>query len=244
MKHIWIEILLIMILLSGCSTAENEVNLYTDEPYRVYLTPSLHPMWPAFQACAAANPQAVYIFKERFYDQIGSADLIIRLGEPEELPAFAAILAEEEIVVVLNGENSVTTLSKRQIQNIFHGAIDSWEEVGGQGEIRVWALLEADEASQLFNKHILYPLRLTPYTRLAPDAEFLLQALQKDPNAIGYLPHAWVDENINTIDVGIKVPVLVLADEEPQGDLRQLVLCLQGEVGQKALSNFYLPIVE
>lgn len=229
--------------LTGCSDTEGEIIRQVNDPYRVYLTPSLQPIWPALQACAAANPQATYVFQERFYDQIESADLVFRLGEPEKLPAFAAPLAVEEIVVVLDKDNPVSSLSQRQMQNIFHGAIDTWDQVGGQGDIQVWALLDADESRQLFEKHILDPLRPTPYSRLAPAAEYVLQALQEDPKAIAYLPRAWVTDDLKVIELGIKVPVLALAGAEPQGDLRQLVICLQGEVGQKALAGLYTPLI-
>ena len=115
-----------------------------------------------------------------------------------------------------------------------------WSEIGGADrEIKVWALLKADETRRAIRQEVLQGGLVTPNAFLAPHPSAMLEAVSGDPDAIGYLPKAWSTAEISTIYLGIKMPVLVVADEDPQGAARQLVACLQGELGQIILEPFY-----
>ncbi len=241
-KRLLPVLFLLVLMVTACSSDQTEQATVVEDAIYIYVTPALRPFWPALQACAAEQPEATFVIQEHFYGQVKSSDLVIHLGEPAELPAFAVTLAEEKIVVVVNPQNKITSLSPRQVQNVFHSTIQSWADLGGQGEIQVWGLLDGDETRLHFDQLVLYPLRLTPKARLAPTAELLAQAVSQDPAGIGYLPGAWVGDQLKAIDLGISLPVLALADREPSGVLRDFLVCMQGEVGQSALPVGYSPL--
>lgn len=242
MKQVSTFFLIGILALSACGSPQPEAVVQTEGIYYVHITPALRPFWPAVQTCAAQQEDAVIVIQERFYDPADVADLTIHLGEPPELPAFSAPLAHETIVAVVNAQNPVSDLSPRQVQDIFHAAANSWADFGGKGAIQVWALLEGDETRQHFEHLVLQPLRLTPNTRLAPDEELLAQSVSEDPAAIGYLPGAWVNEQLKAIELGIQLPVLALANSEPPGVMRDLLVCIQGDTGQIALPESYSPL--
>lgn len=208
----------------------------------MHVTPALRPFWPVVQTCAAQQDETVFVIHERFYDTDFDANLFIHLGEPPELPVFSVPLAQETIVAVVHAQNPMNTFSSRQVQDIFHGAAQSWSDFGSEGTIQVWALLEGDETRQHFDRLVLQPVRLTPNALLAPDAELLAQSIAKDPAAIGYLPGAWANEQLKAIELGIQVPVLALTNSEPQGALRDLLVCMQSDFGQSALPENYSPL--
>jgi hypothetical protein len=52
---------------------------------------------------------------------------------------------------------------------------------------------------------------------------------------------AWADETVKSIDLGLQMPVIAVTAEEPSGAVRDLLACLQGPVGQQAISEHYIP---
>jgi hypothetical protein len=192
----------------------------------VALTPDVSPIRLAVSTCAAQDPGASFQIEESYVGQI-DADLFIRLGEPDPLPPFVAQIATEELLLIVNPTNQSASLHR-------------WSEIGGDDrDIQVWVPLKADETRGAFQQDVLQGGLVTPNALLAPHPSAMLEVVSVDVDAIGYLPKAWSTGEVATIYLGIKMPVLVVADEEPQGVARELVACLQGELGQSILEPFY-----
>lgn len=205
----------------------------------VALTPDVSPIRLAVSTCAAQNADAPIQIEESYAGQI-KADLLIRLGEPDNLPPFIAQIATEELLLIVHPANQSASLTLDQVADIFSGRMRRWSEIGGEDrDIQVWVPLKADETRQAFQQAVLQGGLVTPNAFLAPHPSAMLEAVSGDVDAIGYLPKAWSTGEVATIYLGIKVPVLVVADEEPQGAARELVACLQGELGQSILEPFY-----
>ena len=49
----------------------------------------------------------------------------------------------------------------------------------------------------------------------------------------------WITADINTFELGLRLPVLALADEELQGAALNLVSCLQAQIGQAVILDYY-----
>ena len=158
-------------------------------------------------------------------------DIYFRLCEPEQLPPFSAPLAWEEIVLITHPNADIGALNQTQLQALFSGS--------SGGDIQVWVPLQGDETRQAFESAILPNGLLTPFAKLAPDPAAMLAAVAADPDAIGYLPKAWLTDDINTFELGLRLPVLALADEELQGPALILVSCLQSETGQAVILEVY-----
>jgi len=205
----------------------------------VALTPDVSPIRLAVSTCAAQNPEASFQIEESYVGQI-DADLFIRLGEPDPLPPFVAQIATEELLLIVNPANQSASLTLDQVADIFSGRLRRWSEIGGEDrDIQVWVPLKADETRETFQQDVLQGGLVTPNAFLAPHPSAMLEAVSGDVDAIGYLPKAWSTGEVDTIYLGIKMPVLVVANEEPQGTARELVACLQGELGESILEPFY-----
>jgi hypothetical protein len=225
-------------LLAACSPFETATPLPVMQTIRIAITPALQPLSQALQACAAEQPEVILDVMETPAGSLMevNADLYFRLGEPPQLPAFAAPLGWEEIVVITHLSADSSAVNKPQLRLIFSGM--SAADTGADAQ--VWVPLEGDETRQAFELVLLPNGWVSPFAKLAPDPGAMLSAVVADRAAIGYLPNAWVTNEVRTFDLGIRLPVLVLADEEPQGPAFLLVSCLQGETGQALIMERYL----
>jgi phosphate transport system substrate-binding protein len=145
------------------------------------------------------------------------------------------------VLLIVHPANQSASLTLEQVADIFSGHMRRWSEIGGDDrDIQVWAPLQADETRQIFQQGVLQGGVVTPNAFLAPHPSAMLEAVSGNLDAIGYLPKAWSTGEVATIYLGIHMPVLVVADEEPQDAARELVACLQGELGQSILEPFYV----
>jgi len=89
--------------------------------------------------------------------------------------------------------------------------------------------------------------RFSSQAWLAPDAAAMLESIAQDPAAIGALPRAWLTKAVKPVEIDVEMrellsqPVLALAEEEPEGVVRDFLLCLQSPTGQAELAEYYLP---
>lgn len=235
------RLLALFLFLSACAPANPSTETPKPDFITVVLTPDVYPIRLAVETCASQTPDTPIFIKEGFPGQV-EGDLLIRLGEPDDEPAFIAQIAEEELALAVHPSNTSASLSIEQVKDIFSGRMRNWSEIGGNDtEIQVWALLTADEARGIFDQELLGGGRVTSNAFLAPHPSAMLEAISGSPNAIGYLPRAWSTGQVSIILLGIKAPVLVVAEQELQGAARELVACLQGELGQSSITPFYTP---
>ena len=225
---------LLLVLFAACSPFQATTPLPVLQTIKIAITPALRPLSPALQVCAAEQLEVILDVSETPSGTLmqTNADLYFRLGEPEQLPPFAAPLAWEEIVLIMHPTADVGALNQTQLQTLFSGS--------SGGTIQVWVPLAGDETRQAFEAASLPNGLLTPFAKLAPDPAAMLAAVAADPDAVGYLPKAWVTADINTLELGLRLPVLVMAEEEPQGPALNLVSCLQAETGQAVILDHYL----
>lgn len=229
--------LLVLLAAAACSRESQPPQVL-----RIGLTDDAAPVGEALLACAPQD-EDIPVRIERVAPTAAALDeydLLARLGAPEEETGFAALVAEEQIVLVLNPDNPLQSLTTSQAAEIFAGRVTAWSELGGEEqEISAWIGLEGGEARDLFGAEILRGGRVGGNTRLAGSVEQLLDAVAEDPGAVGVLPAALVDERVKAVEIGLNVPVLVLAAGEPEGAARQLVACLQSGAGRDFLDGQY-----
>lgn len=221
--------LLPVLALTACNAQPPVVT-----PLRIGLSPAAHPISEAVFACVP-NPDSLIVSIETRYPNIVDLkdfDIYIQLGEPEALPAFVAQIAWENVVVVTH-PSSELELDAGSAADLFGGR--------SQGDMALWVGPAGDEARQAFEESVAHGSPVVGSAHLAASPADLLAAIAADPQAAGILPLAWADDSVRTLNLNIQMPVLILAIEEPSGPERDLVACLQSEVGQAAISDRYTP---
>lgn len=227
------------LLLAGCTPTDVASPTSTPSVVVVNLTPAARPAASALNACDAALPGVQVEIEERFASQ-ANGDLLVRLGVPESPPDFLAQIAIDELAVVLHPENPAASLTSNEIRSLFSGQVTDWQVYSGtEDRVEVWVPLSVDETRLAFDHHLMQGVSIVSDAGLAPDPEMMQQVITANPSAIGYLPVSWQAPGLHTILLGIQLPVLVAAEQAPQGPAAELVACLQAEIGQQALASIY-----
>lgn len=233
------------VIMAACTSPEASSNPDEDAViYTIAITPAVTPLWPALQTCDLEVDGAYFFIEALFYPEaIGSeAVLVFRLGEPEILPGFSAPVAYEDLLLVTHKSNPSSDLTRQQLRSIFTGRVHDWSDLGWHDPIQVWMYYDGDDSRQLLEGNILGGIPITPNALLAPSPEQIIEVVADDPASISVIPAAFAANAIQTTNLDIQAPILALADEEPEGAVRELLVCLQGEVGQDALAEIYTPL--
>jgi hypothetical protein len=240
MKTIRVSILLMLgVLASACNPPAEAGPELT-----VVISPAAQPVSAAVAACMPNTENLSVSLDVRYSDFVAldEVDFFIQLGEPAVMPEFSAQISWEKVVVILHADNELD-LSRAQLADLFSGRARDWAELGGEaGAVSLWVGPESDEARQAFEAGVLGESPVTGAAKLATNPEDVLAGVAADPAAAGLLAAAWADGAMRVIESGVELPVLALAAEEPSGAARELLACLQGEVGQAALAELYAPL--
>jgi hypothetical protein len=234
----WLPIVAVaFLIISACASAPAEA-----EELRIAISPAAQPASAAVLACLPRD-ESVHISFDALYPtavELDNVDLYVRLDEPQEQPAFAAQLATETIVIITNAADQ---LSRSQTADLFSGRVSNWSELGGEDlPVELWVGPTSDEARQAFEASILLSGPVAGDANIATDAQQILDAVAANLGAAGLLPAAWASETAAQIDLGIELPVLAIAAQEPSGSARDVLSCLQGSLGQAALAEKYAPL--
>ncbi|HEX4605617.1 MAG TPA: phosphate ABC transporter substrate-binding/OmpA family protein [Candidatus Angelobacter sp.] len=109
-------------------------------------------------------------------------------------PAAEHVLGLDGIAVIVNGSNSVRSLSKDQIRGIFAGEITDWTQAGG-AQPRPIAVYARDAKSgtwDTFKSLVLGDTPLAGSAQRIEDSRQLSDRVANDPNGIGFVGLAFV----------------------------------------------------
>lgn len=220
MKKILLSILL---LVTSCSPVPANTTTPTPTVIKVYATPATQSWQTSLFKCAT-DQSAVLTLSDP-----GSADITIRIGEPENLSMPVFQLGWEEVLVVVNKAHSFQQLRTEQVTELFTGEISHWEQIAPTetGAVQVWVFADGDDTQQVF-KQTLTGKPIASNARLAASPEEMSRAIANDPYAIGILSRRWKTDNLSDVYVAASAPILAITPSEPQGTLKNLLACLQG----------------
>jgi hypothetical protein len=236
------------LLLGACSAPIERTPPPTPHVIRLAYTQSAERALPAIEACAQSQTGLALLPSEGApaYLLDTPADLFIKVGPPVDLPAFAAPLANEQILIAVHRDNPVDRLSTAAIRAIFQGTTRNWADLGGPDlPIRVWTYPPGDEIEEAFARTLFSDGINNTHAYLAPGPRAMLSGLSEDPSSIGYLPASWLDQSLKRVGLENELagaliqPVLVLAEGQPAGPVLVLVDCLQSGLGARELRKVY-----
>jgi phosphate transport system substrate-binding protein len=236
------------VFIFACSPAPTQPPHPTPQTLTVSYTLALKPLLDALNVCAIQQPEIALVVNEvpAPHLDIHKSDLALRIGLPEDSKEFSTPLGMEEIVIIAHPSNPVETMNIEDVINIFTGFTTSWTEINGNDlEIEIWINLTDDDIHQAFQKRILDTLSPATMSQIAPDPAAMLTAVGNNPSAIGYLPRSWLSEEVKTIDITshsgdlLRQPLLALSVNEPTGNVRTFLVCLQSGIGQEIINDIY-----
>ena len=208
-----IFILSITILTLFVSSCRTETPRTTPQVVTVYSTSAATPWLSDLYSCAESLAVV-----ERVADP-SSADLSLRVGEPEYLSPFAYQIDEEEILVVTNRQSPVQNLTLDEAQALFAGM--------GDPSVQVWVYASDEDVFGAFDQFVMKGRSVSSSAMVAVTSQQMSDVLNSESNAVGILPRHWKAGDVREVYSVVKIPVLVLAQNEPQGVVNQLIGCLQ-----------------
>ena len=176
------------------------------------------------------------------------AQLLVTTGEPPQ-GWFATPLGNLGLAVVVHSQNPVRDLNTDELRDLFSGAADSWDDVGGPSlSVQPVLPLPGEPAGDAFASLVMGDRAPWPGTLLAPTTSAMAQMVADDPGAIGILPAAAVPQGLRIMPVEgvlpggstvasgaypLSVPLLATAPTEPTGALRDFLIWIQSQAAKQ-----------
>ena len=210
-----------LLLLLATACAPSAPAPVTPRLVNVYVTSAAGPRTPDLYRCA---PPSIVIG----LSDPASAELTMRLGEPMPLLTPAYQVGTDDLLIVNHPQAGVGALTLDQVRGLFSGRITNWKDVGGNDlPVQAWTFAAGEDVQQLFDRLVMQGQPVTTMSRLAPSAQAMSDSVGSVLGSIGYLPRRWKAGNTREALIVATVPVLLIARNEPQGPVRQLIACLQ-----------------
>jgi hypothetical protein len=209
-RIIFFSITFLTLLISSCSNATPQT---PPEIVTVYSTSAATPWLSDVYACA----ELVAVINR--VDDPASADIVLRVSEPEFLVSPAYQIGEEEILIVTHRQSPVQNLTLDEAQNLFAGL--------GDPSVQVWVYPSDTDVFAAFDQFVMKGRSVSSSANIALTPQQMSDVMNGESNAVGILPSHWKAGNVREVYSAGTVPVLVITQSEPQGAVNQIIGCLQ-----------------
>ncbi|MGB9979809.1 phosphate ABC transporter substrate-binding protein [Methanobacterium sp.] len=169
--------------------------------------------------------------------QIGTSSRDLTPKEKEGLTEYE--IGKEGIVIAVNNNNNITTLTTDQVRGIFNGAITNWKQVGGSDTpIHVIAREEGSGTRSSFENLVMNKTKIRPDAVIQGSTESVKQVVKQDPGAIGFVSLAHMSSDVTALKIdGVNPATQTVADGsyklqsaflfvvkgEPQGVVKEFI---------------------
>ena len=167
--------------------------------------------------------------------------------------------AVDGVGLVVNPANSVKSLTKDQLKDVFSGKIASWADLGGvDHSITVYTRDEASGTRAVFWQKALDKGTISTKALFVPSNGAMKTAVANDPYAIGYVSVGHMDESVAPVTLDGVTPTLETVQKgqyqvarglysntkgEPQGLTRLFIEYLFSPEGQQiAADKGFIPV--
>jgi phosphate transport system substrate-binding protein len=165
----------------------------------------------------------------------------------------ANVVAMDGICVIVHPSNSVSALSKKQIKDIYTGAISNWKQLGGPDEKIV--VISRDSSSgtfEAFGTLAMDGAKVRPDALLQASNQAVASTVSRTPGAIGYVGLGYLSSSVKAVDVdGVKAsketvlsnkypigrPLFMYTNGAPKGLAKQYIDYILSPEGQKLVEE-------
>ena len=137
----------------------------------------------------------------------------LKLARKQGVEPVGAVVARDGIAVVVNPANPVSELTVEQIGKIFSGVYTRWSDVGGNDEPIIVLSRESSSGTFVFfQEHVLNKADYTRTARFLPGTSAVIQAIETDKFAIGYVGLGFASEAKDKVKaLGVKAVETAIA---------------------------------
>jgi hypothetical protein len=226
-------IILFFLIVPACKSIHLQPPPPSPQLIQIGITPSLLPrLREGLEGCAKVHP-GIAINLEIITNSIlddEAADIHILLGEPGGGTGdYAFQLGWEEIVVITTLDSKIDSGNLESIRELFTTANPTR---------MVLTYPKGDQLRILLQDAVLGAEEITPYALVVSEPGEMVQSILQNTDSIGYIPESWATRDLKVIplDPGVqetlRLPVLGLTLQEPDGLVRNFLACLQNSWDQ------------
>jgi|GEM_PF-256692 len=201
---------LFFLTLLSCSTSMPQA---TPQRITVYSTSAAQPWLTPLYACAGSSSVISRV------DDPSSADVILRVGEPEFLVSPAYQIDTEDILIVTHRQSPVQNLTLEEARALFARQ--------GDPSVQVWVYASEEDVQVVFDQFVMEGRNVMSSARLAVNPQQMSDTLVNEPNTVGILPRHWRVGDVRDVYLVATVPVLAITQNEPEGVIKELLACIQ-----------------
>lgn len=174
-------------------------------------------------------------------------------------PTLAWPIGQDGIAVIVNPDNSVSSLTTEQVRRIYLGHITNWQDVGGLDVDMIVLSREDGSGTRAEFERLLMGERLTTQSaQVAPSSAAMMTSAAEISGAIGYVSMSYLDDSVYTLSIDGVLPtpdtvydnlyplrstLFVIGEAEPQGDYYDFIAWIQSPEGQSVVGERYAPLL-
>ncbi len=170
------------------------------------------------------------------------------------------IVVFDGIAILVNENNPLKKLRKRQIEQIFSGDVTDWSSVGGNaGPISIYTRNTASGTYSDFKQLAMRSRDYAPSSQKMAGNEQIASEVAGNPNGIGYVGLAYMDtpgtavvaidghlpnkESVVAKNYPYARPTYYYTNGEPEGVAAEFIAYTLGEVGQQVAADIgFVPV--
>ena len=173
-------------------------------------------------------------------------------------------VARDGLAIYVHKSNKVKQLTIEQARLIFTGKITNWKDVGGADKpINLYSRENNSGTYEFFKEHVLLKQDFAPQAQHMAGTAALINAVSKDPNAIGFGGAAYAknvkplaiaqekgkpyvvpnEKNILSAEYPVSRFLYFYLSKRPEGNVKKFIDWVISSAGQKVVSDVgYYPI--
>jgi phosphate transport system substrate-binding protein len=163
------------------------------------------------------------------------------------------IVAHDCIVPVVHPENPLKNITLDQLKSLYKGEVRNWKQIGGAD--RPVVIISRDTSSgtyEVWEEKVMKKERVFPGALLQASNGAIVQAVSKNPNAIGYIGVGYLDKSVKALSVNgvvgskettlnktfpVSRPLYMYTPVQPAGDVKNLLDYVLSDKGQKLVEE-------
>ncbi len=144
---------------------------------------------------------------------LGMSSRELKKNDPNEMKLTPIHLADDAIVIVVNRDNPVASLSVKQLRDVFAGKTRNWKELGGRDHgIHLAVREEGSGTRSAFDELVMKEGKtehpVDPYALVQDSTGGLRELVRGDPDAIGFISLGAVNDDVRVVSVEGVVPTV------------------------------------
>jgi phosphate transport system substrate-binding protein len=163
------------------------------------------------------------------------------------------VVAMDGIAVIVNPSNSMNALTKKQVRDIFTGAVSDWSEVGGPGGKIVAVSRDSSSGTyEAFGELALEKKKVRPDALMQASNQAVASVVAKTPGAIGYVGLGYITDSVKAVTIDgvvasketvlsnkypLSRPLFMYTNGEPKGTVKAFLDYVLSAEGQKIVDE-------